>query len=389
MTPLLISLAFAIAADPAKPPPPLTIGCPAPKLAAMEFVRGEKVEALPEKAVTVVEFSGTQCAPCIKAIPHLNAMQKEHKGVVFLSVYSEEATEVQKFLEGPGKAIEFRVACDPKGQMNTDWSEPARQEGIPHAFVVKDGKIAWIGLAWNLEKPLGEIVAGTFDPQADTLRLAVEQGAVLKRRKVEARAVQREEEFNRINKRIIAGEYEAALKDTEKALADFADSPAAVARFRNTKLYLLIVLPDRKEEAFKMACEMAVEAKAKDRSTDMTSLAVTFLNATETVLADKRDTRLLDLAIPLLNEEMPLDLRADTPQAKRQFAGYAFFRHEQLARAYSLRGDKKQAAAAAQEAIELAKGMKPADGQDEKQFADNLKRRVDDLEAKLKEYNGK
>ena len=43
MTPLFLSLAFV-----------------------MEFVRGDKLSELPVKTVTVIEFSGTQCGPCIR-----------------------------------------------------------------------------------------------------------------------------------------------------------------------------------------------------------------------------------------------------------------------------------------------------------------------------------
>src|SRR4029079_17593942 len=118
MTPLLLSLAFTLAGDQGRPDTPLAIGSPAPKWATMEFVRGDKLSELPLKTVTVVEFSGTQCGPCIRLIPHLNALQKEHKGAVFVSVYSEEPDEVRKFLNGLGKGIEIRVACDPKGVMD-------------------------------------------------------------------------------------------------------------------------------------------------------------------------------------------------------------------------------------------------------------------------------
>jgi thiol-disulfide isomerase/thioredoxin len=385
MTPLAISLALVLAADPAKSAGPLTIGSPAPKLAAMEFVRGDKLDALPAKTVTVIEFSGTQCGPCIRAIPHLNAMQKEHTGAVFVSVFGEEPDAVKKFLDGPGKGMEIRVACDPKGAMHAGWSDPAAQEGIPHAFIVgTDGKIAWIGNPHGMAEPLAKIVAGTFDPQADAVRLAVEQGAVLKRRKAEARSEAGQKEYARINELVIAGKHAEALTATEKALADFADSPYPVQLLRGMKLHLLVVTPDHREAAFKLATEMAVEAKATDKSATMTGMAITLLNAVEAAAADKRDTRLLDLTAPLLAETPP-DLLAKPADQRRDYDSY---RQQLLGWGYHLRGDSKRAAAAVGEAIEAVKGMKPADGTERKQFDALKARRVADLEAKLKEYAG-
>jgi hypothetical protein len=385
MTTLAISLALVLAADPAKPVGPLTIGSPAPKLAAMEFVRGDKLDALPAKTVTVIEFSGTQCGPCIKAIPLLNAMQKEHTAVVFVSVFGEEPGEVRKFLDGPGKGMEIRVACDPKGAMHADWSDPAAQEGIPHAFIVgADGKIAWIGNPHSMADPLAKIVAGTFDPQADTLRLAVEQGAVLKQRKAEERSDAGGKEYARINELVIAGKHAEALKATEKALADFADSPPTLNLLRGMRLHLLVVLPDHREAAFKLATEMAIEAKATGKSKAMTGMAITLLNAAEATAADKRDTRLLDLTAPLLVETPP-DLLAKPAEQRRD---YDSFRQQLLGWGYHLRGDSKRATAAVGEAIEAVKGWTVPEGRDAKEFDALKARRVADLEAKLKEYAG-
>jgi tetratricopeptide (TPR) repeat protein len=62
------------------------------------------------------------------------------------------------------------------GFMSKNWMEAAGQSGIPAAFVVgKDGKIAWIGHPMELDGPLAQIVAGTFDSQALAAKLEKEQ----------------------------------------------------------------------------------------------------------------------------------------------------------------------------------------------------------------------
>ena len=42
----------------------------------------------------------------------------------------------------------------------------AEENGIPTAFVVKDGKIAWIGHPMRLDEPLTKITAGDWDATA-------------------------------------------------------------------------------------------------------------------------------------------------------------------------------------------------------------------------------
>src|SRR6516164_4155970 len=170
---------------------PLTIGSPSPKLAPMTFLRGDAVKELSKGTVYVVEFSGTQCVPCLKCVPHLNELQKKFPAVVFISVYGgQDENVVRTFLAGSGKDIAFRVAADPAGVMWRDWSEPACREGIPDVIVVgKDGKIAWIGRPWDMDNPLARIVAGTFDPQGDEYecQLKLEQAVVMRARWLEER----------------------------------------------------------------------------------------------------------------------------------------------------------------------------------------------------------
>ncbi len=74
-------LSILLWSAPADPPPltvPLTIGSPSPKLAAMKYVKGDVVEKLLPGTIYVVEFSGTECAPCLACVPHMNELQEAY-----------------------------------------------------------------------------------------------------------------------------------------------------------------------------------------------------------------------------------------------------------------------------------------------------------------------
>ena len=50
--------------------------------------------------------------------------------------------------------------------MAKTWLKAAEENGIPAAFVVKEGKIAWIGHPMKLDDPLAKITAGDWDATA-------------------------------------------------------------------------------------------------------------------------------------------------------------------------------------------------------------------------------
>jgi hypothetical protein len=367
---------------------PLTIGSPSPKLATLTFVRGDAVKELSKDTIYVVEFSGTQCVPCLKCVPHLNELQKKYPDVVLLSIYGgEDEKVVREFLAGPGKDIAFRVAADPAGAMWRDWSNPACREGIPDAFVVgKDGKIAWIGRPSEIADPLDQIVAGTFDPQEDVMRLKLEQAIVRRARRAEEREKIGRREYDRINELIIAGKLDTALAETVKALDTIRDCPRATERFREARFYLLANLPGRREEAFRLATDLAVESKVSRDCVAMNSTAATLLNAVEREAPGDRDKRLINLALALVRDPSHRDLDAK-PDLFR-FLDCRVGAQRLLGFAYHLRGDATRATGAIREAIALVRGLKPPAGTTEKEFAESTKEQLTDLEADLKKYSG-
>lgn len=172
---VILALALAVpAAAQDEPEPTLKVGDPAPRLALKEFVKGEPVSAIEKDKVYVLEFWATWCGPCVRAIPHVTQLQKKHPEVIFIgvNVWEEDLSKVKPFVEKMGEKMEYRVAIDEngdsgKGTMAKTWLAAAGQNGIPCSFIVnKAGQIAWIGHPMAMDKPLQQIVAGTFDIQA-------------------------------------------------------------------------------------------------------------------------------------------------------------------------------------------------------------------------------
>jgi thiol-disulfide isomerase/thioredoxin len=153
----------------------LGIGDAAPKLEVNEFVKGEAVKEFKAGQVYVVEFWATWCGPCRATIPHLSKLQKDYGDkVVFIgvSVFERDASKVVPFVKEMGEKMEYRVCTDKVGKdddandgpMAKNWMTASEQEGIPTAFIINgEGKVAWIGHPTQIDKPLEEVVAGTYD----------------------------------------------------------------------------------------------------------------------------------------------------------------------------------------------------------------------------------
>ncbi len=148
----------------------LKVGDPAPATRPATMLQGEAVKDFKKGEVYVFECWASWCGPCIAAIPHLNELHKQmgKKGVVItgVNVWESErdaasAQRAKDFLQAQGSKMSYRVALGGKAFIK-DWLEAAEVNGIPHAFVVADGKIAWTGHPAQLTaEMLGDILTGT------------------------------------------------------------------------------------------------------------------------------------------------------------------------------------------------------------------------------------
>jgi thiol-disulfide isomerase/thioredoxin len=174
---------MAIEAETEKPAKSLTIGSPAPALDVEHWVQDgngffKPVTEFKPGKVYVVEFWATWCGPCISSMPHLAQLQEKMRGqnVQIISISDEPLETVESFLKREtrnqaGEETTFAavtaaycLTTDPDRSSHEDYMEAANQPGIPTAFIVgKDGKIEWIGHPMEMDEPLDQVAAGTWD----------------------------------------------------------------------------------------------------------------------------------------------------------------------------------------------------------------------------------
>jgi thiol-disulfide isomerase/thioredoxin len=133
----------------------LNVGSAAPEIKVAKWIKGDAVEKFDPAKLYVVEFWATWCPPCRTSIPHLTEMAKKYQGkvqVIGVSVWEREKdsaarlTKVSGFVKDMGAKMEYTVALDnDQAFMAKEWMQAAGRNGIPSAFIVKDGKIAWVG----------------------------------------------------------------------------------------------------------------------------------------------------------------------------------------------------------------------------------------------------
>jgi len=115
-------------------------------LGKLEWVKGSAPTAWEPGKVYVLECWATWCGPCIAAIPHVDELYDKYqeKGlrVIGVNVWEDGKDKVADFVKAKGDGMSYPVAYTGKGgAFETEWLKPAGVTGIPHAFVVKDGKV--------------------------------------------------------------------------------------------------------------------------------------------------------------------------------------------------------------------------------------------------------
>ncbi|MCX6903719.1 MAG: TlpA disulfide reductase family protein [Verrucomicrobia bacterium] len=165
---LLASLGLC-AGENAGAAPSLAVGAPAPQLQVAKWIKGSPVAKLEASQLYVVEFWATWCPPCRKSIPHLTELAQKYAGqvqIIGVSAWERESdnearlAKVSDFVKSMGDKMAYVVAADSaQGFMAKHWMEAAGQNGIPASFIIKDGKIAWIGHPMaGLDEQLAKLV---------------------------------------------------------------------------------------------------------------------------------------------------------------------------------------------------------------------------------------
>ena len=126
-----------------------------------EWIKGEPPESFEPGNVYIFECWSTKCSPCIGMIPHVNDLYKKYydKGlrIYGMSVYENDKAECEEFVKKQGDGMSYPVAFTGKGgPFEAEWMRPAGAKGIPHAFIVRNGKLLASTLASRLTDELVE-----------------------------------------------------------------------------------------------------------------------------------------------------------------------------------------------------------------------------------------
>jgi thiol-disulfide isomerase/thioredoxin len=115
-------------------------------LASAKWVQGEAPKEFEAGKVYMFECWATWCGPCVAAIPHVNDLHKKYhdKGLrVFgINVWEDGFDKVADFVKKKGDGMSYPVAYTGRGSdFEKQWLNAAGVRGIPHAFIVRDGKL--------------------------------------------------------------------------------------------------------------------------------------------------------------------------------------------------------------------------------------------------------
>ena len=114
-------------------------------VAEADWVQGEGPTAFEPGKVYVFECWATWCGPCVALIPHVNELHKKYydKGLRVHGMNSwEEGRKITvDYVKAKDEGMSYPVAYTHGSAFETEWLTAAGVESIPHAFVVRNGKL--------------------------------------------------------------------------------------------------------------------------------------------------------------------------------------------------------------------------------------------------------
>ena len=152
-----------------------------------EWIKGEAPESFETGKVYIFECWSTKCGPCIGMIPHVNDLHKKYydKGlrIYGMSVYENDLEECKEFVEEKGDGMSYPVAFTGKGgPFEREWMRPAGAKGIPHAFIIRNGKLLASTVASRLTDELIESILdsdeGAAKAAATILAAQIHEGKI-------------------------------------------------------------------------------------------------------------------------------------------------------------------------------------------------------------------
>lgn len=175
---LAAGLAAARAEEPAAPTLAAGDAVTTEAFESMQWIQGERPEAWEPGKVYMLECWATWCGPCIAMIPHVNHLHKTYSErglrVIALSVWEDDFEKTRKFVEDRGDGMSYPVAFVGRGgAFETDWLTPAGVRGIPHAFIVHDGKLIARGHPSRFtDAVINQLLSGEIEEAAAQLQAA-------------------------------------------------------------------------------------------------------------------------------------------------------------------------------------------------------------------------
>jgi len=171
MLPLTAFALLLLSPPAAAAPAQLKPGDPAPPLPALQWLQGQPLAGFEAGKVCVVEFWAVWCAPCIRGMPHLSAVQERYapSGLRVVGVSQPDGNNTRAAVEALVKekqsVLRYAVAWDESGAAFAAFMTAAGQRSIPACVVVDGaGRVAWIGHPFFLDLVLPAVLDGTWDP---------------------------------------------------------------------------------------------------------------------------------------------------------------------------------------------------------------------------------